>query len=382
MTSTFHTTAQSNCLTSVSILQLITGTTMRLLQKLFFWFRKSSDIDASYLLQGLPLDILLCIVAFLPAESAVALSLTCKQLKHLLWDDHSPTLGSSPKAKVALLELLALDLPNFIACSPCGRLHDIENVLWYNSSTYNYNPRSRNRENRLPACIQRDQDSDLDDITYTFGTTAFKMAVKRYHQKPDCKKVLKLMSSRSVYFSKWDEWVVAWREECRVVGGSLMHCWQSVHISSNYSYLASHSVTPRNVRICTHVAFNGSTKKSGICCRCRTEWRIDSKYYNLRGRAVFLTWKDLGTGPESEVFRQHNTYTPESSFLRYFFTNRQEAQAQTQTHSNQLPAAVGVVGDLSSAFGDGNLEFDSWLDSRSRKQLFQYQDIYRAMSWR
>lgn len=57
-------------------------------------------------------------------------------LKYSFGTQYLPQINSSTKDTLALLNLLALDLPNDVVCSPCRRLHKMENLPRYNSETY------------------------------------------------------------------------------------------------------------------------------------------------------------------------------------------------------------------------------------------------------
>lgn len=112
--------------------------TMDFYRKLLSIFRKQQKPDAftSPLLKKVPIEILLIIMDHLPLESAVAFSLSCMYLKRNLGTQHLSRLASSTEDTLALLNLLALDLPNCVVCSACKRLHEMENLRSYNSLTY------------------------------------------------------------------------------------------------------------------------------------------------------------------------------------------------------------------------------------------------------
>jgi hypothetical protein len=149
-------------------------------------WRRPAALSSSILNEVL-LDILLCIMDFLPSESAVAFSLSWMHLKCLLGTQHFLKVASSSKDNLALLDLLALDLPNHVVCSTCRRLHNMENLGRYNMTTY-ISSHTCYHCNSLcfPACVSRHQSSNASEITSLFGTTAFKMVIKRYHQRPNC----------------------------------------------------------------------------------------------------------------------------------------------------------------------------------------------------
>jgi hypothetical protein len=100
----------------------------------------------------------------------------------------------------------------------------MENLLRYNSVTYGAGSRIYQYDSlRFPACVTQDRYNYTDKITSRFGTTAFKMAVKRYHQRPECTELLKIMSRETVIIMGYGDYLWQFREECRVVQGRLMH---------------------------------------------------------------------------------------------------------------------------------------------------------------
>ena len=73
---------------------------------------------------------------YLPPHSAVALTLSCTSLKYLLGSKHYSSVNSSTSDKLALLNLLALDLPSQTVCPACKKLHDMRSLNRYNIATY------------------------------------------------------------------------------------------------------------------------------------------------------------------------------------------------------------------------------------------------------
>jgi hypothetical protein len=163
-------------------------------------------------------DILVYIMNYLPPESAVAFSISCMHLKYLLGTQHFSRVTSSTEDTVALLNLLALDLPNHVVCFACKRLHKMQNLLRYNSATYGAGSTTHQYDSlRFPACVSQDRNNNTGTITNLFGATAFKMAIKRYHQQPECTKLLKIMSSKAAKTMEMGDYVRQFREECRIV---------------------------------------------------------------------------------------------------------------------------------------------------------------------
>ena len=359
---------------------------MEYFQKLFSRFRTRQRPAAlsSSILNGVPLDILVCIMDYLPTESAVAFSLTCNHLKHLLGTRYFLKLNSSTKDTLALLHLLALDLPNHIACSPCGRLHSMENLLRYCSVTYTADSRIHKYDSlHLPVCVSKHRYSNVYAVTELFGTTAFTMVIKRYHQQPDCRKLLEVISSKAAKTVVREDYVRQYREECRIVQGRLMHRLQNVYISWKSLTLTSADFRRNSPAetICPHHNLKTSVRNNksrvDICQECYTEYSIAFKYYEGHGVAMFVSiWKDLGPGPESEVWMQHLPPTL-AEWGRKLFLNQPDAQVSVDSriHTNHRPH----YGSISSFFGDGDdYKFDSLLTSENRAALFRFQrDLWR-----
>lgn len=117
---------------------------------------------------------------------------SCMHLKCLLGTRHFSELTSSTEDTIALLSLLALDVPDHVVCSPCKRLHSMKNLRRYNSCTaYQY------ADLPFPACVTEDRNNRTSAVAQLFGATAFKMAVKIYHQQPANTQLLNIMSSKA-----------------------------------------------------------------------------------------------------------------------------------------------------------------------------------------
>ena len=91
-------------------------------------FRKWGRPDAlsSSILSKIPVDILVYIMDYLPLESAVTFFLSCMYLHYVLGTQHFSRVASSTEDTIALLNLLALDLPNQVVCTACKRLHHMK----------------------------------------------------------------------------------------------------------------------------------------------------------------------------------------------------------------------------------------------------------------
>jgi len=210
------------------------------------------------------------------------------------------------KDTFALLNLLAFDLPNHIVYYVYKRLYDMQNLRRYNSVTYSAGSTTYQYDSlHFPACVSQDWNNNTYTISNLLGITAPKMAIKKYHQQPECTKLLKVISSKEVKIMETGNYIQLFREECRVFQGCLIHRLQSVHVSRKGLITPFRHNLPSEM-ICLHIKFRTSEHSigSGVrrCQECRTEYRIDFKHYDGHGLAMFFTrWKDLGARPEGEV---------------------------------------------------------------------------------
>lgn len=93
---------------------------MDLFRSVFFrlWGPQKPHGFSSSTLSKVSQEILIYIMDYLHPESAVALSLACKHLLYSLGTRHFAKMCSSTH-KLAVLELLAIDLQDQVACSAC-----------------------------------------------------------------------------------------------------------------------------------------------------------------------------------------------------------------------------------------------------------------------
>ncbi|KAF7854700.1 hypothetical protein EAF04_010269 [Stromatinia cepivora] len=360
-------------------------------QKLVLFFRKRQrPVEfsrpaalSSSILEKIPVEILSDIMEFLPLESAVAFSISCMHLKRLLGTQHFSRIASSTEETLALLNLLALDLPDQVVCSVCKRLHHMQNLLRYNSMTYGTGRTTDEYISlRFPACVSRDRKNETWIITELFGATAVNMAIKRYQQQPGCTELLNIMSSRTARIINWGKYLRQYREECRIVQGHLMHKLQSVFVSRECSNTMDFKPpSTASEDICPHIRFKTSLNYTGSgvrrCQKCPTEYRIDFKYCEGLGWARFFTrWKDFGSEGEAR-WAQHlpsratSRTTSTVKIFRALFQD--QVSVQTPVELPSQPEIRHQDGDLSSAFeGSNDFKFDSLLTAENKAELFRF----------
>ncbi|KAJ8061537.1 hypothetical protein OCU04_009350 [Sclerotinia nivalis] len=366
---------------------------MDFLQKLVFFFRKRQrPVEfsrpaalSSSILEKVPVEILSDIMDFLPLESAVAFSLSCMHLKRLLGTRHFSRISSSTEETLALLNLLALDLPDQVVCSVCRRLHHMQNLRRYNCMTYGTSRTTDEYTSlRFPACVSQDRKNETWIITGLFGETAVNMALKRCHQNPESTELLNIMSRRKARIINWGKYLRQYREECRIVQGHLMHKLQSVFISRECSSTTDFKPpSTASEKICPHIRFQTSLKYigSGVrrCQKCPTEYRIDFKYYEGFGWGRFFTrWKDFGSEGEAR-WAQHlpsrakSRATSTVKIFRALFQD--QVSVQTPVELPSQPEVQHQDGDLSSAFkGSNDFKFDSLLTVENKAELFRFRE--------
>jgi hypothetical protein len=248
----------------------------------------------------LPLEVLVCIMEYLPAESAAAFCLTSKDFFHTLGNHHFARILSPETTKLdklALMELLAVDLPDQVACGHWMRLHQIENIRrydWYRTVSH-----------LAPACAKQDRKDCLYLICDHFSTRTFKMVMKLYCQKSDYAWLLgNLRTSPEI---KRDEfYLILYTEECYIDQGRLMQRLQRVYFPR-----AGFDFNPNPVKgmICPHLhikerqeELEAKTNRMIECQQCRTQYRLVFKHFENQGLGLVVSiWKDPGPRPENPI---------------------------------------------------------------------------------
>lgn len=326
---------------------------------------------APHLFTRLPLEVQIQIMEYLPLESVVALSLSCSFFKCNRWYS-SRVEAMSEQDALALQKLLTIERPDRIFCSECKILHRIEIPRWLTESL-----RQRWLEVRWPrasgghpACFHQDLEKKVDVRFPIFSSTAFSMAMKRYHQQS--KDVLRLgdMSSKRETSQMGDHWVRQHHEECRIVKGRLFHRRQEVFVSLCEGLANTHfELDPpfHFMNVCHHWGsrFFPQDLLPGKkqCTACPTDAQIGFKYYTGIGRAMFVTtWRDLGTSPVGEKWKQLIT-VPERNLA---------AGGDGSIILRQSMRKPGNI-EWSSESGGLDVNFASILTSRYKAEISRHQ---------
>jgi hypothetical protein len=302
----------------------------------------------------MPVEVLNLIMEYLPLESRVAWTLTCKHFKSLLGTHHFADIDSKEK-KLAVLDVLARDLPNAIVCPICRRFHYMENIARYLHCTYD-----KHDEKYLPyyhmtypACLHEDFFLHTRLLNKNIGATAFRMVVKRYEQQPECTELLKAISSPFLRAMGREKHVFISTEEFRIVQGDLILRKQTLFLPRSLKIrMLDYVYNPPEGNICRHQRIAGSWRHVEVwpmkCNRCFTEYKLDFKY-NKTGYGMFLTtWKSLGTSPNHDKWQEH---------LNTGIAIRRGPHQR---------------GDICAAFGDAvDFQFDSVIGKDDQTRLFK-----------
>lgn len=260
----------------------------------------------------LPPELVLCIAQFLSPVSTLSFSLCCRPIHSLLKSQYVEiTKEVQNLDHYEFLTLLERDLPNYILCYYCERLHAMKNAHEYVYSNW------CRREYTLP-CWQADYNAILGLYIYRdFSFPVFQMAMKLYRQGLDYSKLLKLLSHENEAYPHHG-YVEHRTASSKIVAGSLV-----IRQETRFTMPPTQPLTALrdiNVFICPHIRFrslkivnqhrkvrNGTywTESRGYqnsnklikCSYCLTEFQIDFTELGKQGYAMyFRKWQDLGQG--------------------------------------------------------------------------------------
>ena len=293
------------------------GILMSILRCIGVWFHLQSRPIAleSSSLGSLPLELILHIAQFLPPESTLSFCLCCWPIYSTLKSQYVKIIKDDQQLdRYKFLTLLERDLPDYILCYYCRRLHAIKKAhqYFYNNRQY------YNRGDLLPCCQVDSNNMTSSNIHCAFSFTVFHMTMKLYRQGSDYSKLLKLLSHQSrAYVDSSYSTIEKRSASSKIADGSLfireqrrfiMPPIQPITISENII-----------LTICRHILFSSwgyyghrdimdivrwresRSYQNGnrlIKCKyCFTEFRTDFKELGKRGNALYVTkWQDLGHG--------------------------------------------------------------------------------------
>jgi hypothetical protein len=321
-------------------------------------------------LSKLPLELILHIARFLPPGSAPSFSLCCRPIYFILGTQYLKALEENEQSdRYKFLTLLERDLPNYIACFYCKKLHAINKA-----HRYLYSNRHYSGADSYLSCWVADFELGTGYCIHDdFSFTVFRMAMKLHRQGLDCSKLLNLLSYKTkTHFRR------GYVEQCtalaQIVAGSLFIREQRIFMIPPTQPLPT-PYDPYFV-ICPHIRFKSVESQyweiihiahwdepkdyqngEGIiqCKYCLTEFRTDFKSFGGRGNAIFVTrWKDLGEG-------------------RSPLDHKWQSHVYGRKSRDWLPVEFDR-GSICAAFEQKEhfrFEFDSLLTPQNKKELFR-----------
>ncbi|OAF55485.2 hypothetical protein VC83_08376 [Pseudogymnoascus destructans] len=273
----------------------------------------------------LPLELICHIASSLPLESVGSLSLSCLHLYSCLKMKYLQPLKEAEYSVMnRFLCLLERDLPAYIVCPECNKLHYMPFAERHLASELYSSPSG----DSLKCRIADSKGHYVGGIPGGFSSTIFRMAMKSHRQGKDTTTLLRLLSYRNM-----DKYQIGFVElhtaEARICDGSI--CDGSLFVREQKVFMIPPSEkTPLpwsgGFGICRHIALtemsdlywwgirvpqadeiDGYENKQGIiyCQHCHTEFRVDFKSYGEAGNALFITqWMDLGQGRDANDFKR------------------------------------------------------------------------------
>ncbi|KAF7924714.1 uncharacterized protein EAE97_010665 [Botrytis byssoidea] len=291
-------------------------------------------------------DLILYLVDFLPPDSAALLSLCCKNLWERLGSRYVEALNNPYRAtsfpvqamykynlniqlyrsyRYNFLRLLARDLPNYVTCYPCNKLHTIG--LAYS-------------ERLLEKSCAFHIDNALPLLEGHVSFHVLQAAMKRYHQR-HIPHSISLYNVTTTFLNPKSRLVEYSRETIRIsqTTNSLIFCKQRILLlPANHDHCTSEDFSEDTSQapdawapewltwdhpICPHLKWNLyydfrwrtlsvsdrslTSPRFQSCDYCMTDYHVAVQDRQGEGDALYLTcWQDLGSGKSARDFNWQN----------------------------------------------------------------------------
>lgn len=273
-------------------------------------------------LLDLPVEMMQYIASFLPTGSAAALALCNHSSSRTLGTQYWEKLRKvQPREREEFLLMLERDLPDFLFCHRCAKLHLPDD------RRTGAIPRKEERP-----CFQ----ADFWTGTYRYFHHGFRfehvqMIMKRHRLGLDISAHLHRLSITETGYRQKHNYQFSM--EARVISGELLvraQHWMLIPAGHNiempridFAYLCPHLESPVKedylwkLLRCTMDHLNSKEDSCPTCtglkqCRfCLTEFQIDVKDFGTQGTAIVITrWLDLGIGetPTDPKWLSHFRY--------------------------------------------------------------------------
>lgn len=277
----------------------------------------------SSMLARLPSELILYVIEFLPVASSTLFTITCTKLYSLR---ETTLVGARLKDKVhtetlEFLLLLERDLPDYVVCHDCVKLHSIEHIV-------------KQKFCNGVKCQENDRSLWISTwINPRFRTVLFQMVMKRYRRGADVSSLLSLLTWNYSFSRErsYNESTTA----LKIVNGSLLiRTHTALILPIGFDLTEEDLDAHRMLQICPHFGFarltapgsrwgifkvvlwrqgmwDGMGSLEGVlysCKFCGTDFRVDFMDLGEQGNATFFTtWKNLGQGmtPHDRQYQRH-----------------------------------------------------------------------------
>ena len=260
----------------------------------------------------LPPELIGNITSFLPLESAASLSICCRSTFSTLGTQYLKALRDKGSDRYSFLTLLEPQLPNYILCYYCEKLHSINKAHRHLKSCYRYSSKGY-----LP-CWTSHHELEIEYFIHSdFSFIIFQMTMKYHRLGNDCAELLNLLSLKPTTYFQYG-YVERRTVSAKLLAGSLVLREQRIFmippdrplpipwdllvvICPHFRKLSTSSFDQYGSVVLPKIAYWDIPEhhRSGIiqCNHCLTEFRISYKSFGKRGNAMFITrWLDLGQG--------------------------------------------------------------------------------------
>lgn len=313
---------------------------------------KEHRFSKSRSLQGLPRDILIRSAYHLPRECILVLAVTCKQF-YTLKPSRRWYNNLESQEKLNFLNLLVLNQQDCIACPDCLQTHHNKNI-----DDFGIRDAKPNNSGGFPACIHQDDRCRLELMSpIRFGTTVFRMVMKKYYFEPKSRELLDRISGKAPVHPLGKDRPKCANGKFLIVNGNLLWRSQSIvvprfryesHLQDVRCYEQMRGLDGRLYfkAICSHISLHynrwiGESDRIQGCHHCRTEYRTTTKSFEGRGLALILeSWKDFGPGPTLTRWSNH---LPIDKTIELWTQPRVEANCYVRTPS--IATAFGNTND-------------------------------------
>lgn len=339
-------------------------------------------------LARIPVELIQHIDLYLTPASRAAFSLCCSLILSALGSGHLKELKGWDRYD--FLVLLERDLPQYIACDSCKRLHSTKKPHDYDWTELE----NRYLDADFRPCFSSDENLRTRKYIHrSFSYPLFRMAMKRHRQGEDIDSLRKILSPKALTWS------------CNEI--SLQRSWLARIVDRSFLVIREQTIVLlsrwdrrescidsalQDVGICIHhprLHFSDLDEKWSLarttewkqlrnntshplihgCRNCTTEFRIDFKQLGDNGSALFVTrWMHLGDGrsPFDRAWRSH-------------FVPPEHSPMAIEYEVGSI--AAGFERNDCRGFGfDTSFDFDNISTAKERERLFKQRPFHNRLT--